>query len=91
MLNYPNLQEILLNLDHYLQNDFPPYAASSYVMSIPTAIDLFRAIKEVKPIFSEDDAFFTGVSAKHIDVLLIHEPSFITDDPPMPPLWDIYR
>lgn len=92
MLNYSNLQEIILNLDNYLQNDFSPYATSSYLMSIQTAIDLFGAIKEVHPIlFPEDDAFLTRVSTKHIKVQLIHEPSFIIENPPMPPLWDTYR
>lgn len=60
-------------------------------MSIPTAIDLFGAAKEVEPYFPGDDAFLTGVCAKHINVPLIHEPSFNIDDPPVLPLWDNYR
>ena len=60
-------------------------------MSIPTALDLFDATMEVEPFFPDYDAFLTGECAKHMDVPLIHEPSFIIDDPPMPPSWNVYR
>lgn len=79
-------------MDDYPEyNDSSSYASGSYVMSILTAIDLFDATKEVKPSFLDDDVFLTGMCAKHIGVSLIHEPSFVVDDPPMPPSWDTYR
>lgn len=85
-------EEPFADMDSFpLPQEYQPYASgSAYVMSIPTAIELFDASKEVQPFLPDDDAFLTGLCAQHIAAQLIHEPSFTIDDPPTPPSWDAY-
>lgn len=88
---YPYLQESPLIEDNYSMVDLPPYASGSYLMSIITAIDLSGVTMRIDPYFIEEDAFLTGMCAQLINVSLIHDPSFVVQDPPMPLSWDTYR
>lgn len=77
--------------DDYSDEEYPPYTSgSAYVMTGPTAVELFLASKEVQPFVPMEDVFVTGLCGRRIDATLLHEPRFRYDDPPSPPSWSSF-
>ena len=84
-------EKYYISEDDYPYEEYPPYASgSAYVMTGPTAVDLFDASKVVQPFIPMEDVFVTGLCAEHIDAPRIHEPRFRYDHPPNPPSWETF-